>query len=132
MNVHITARHCELDPEVRVFAQERLNRLSRFVRAPEDLMEAHVVVTAEKYRHAAEITLKHRYGDTMSREEAADARLAIELAADRVEQQVLKLKDRLIERRQGKRGRPEDRSAEPIAAADDADGDGTDGATGED
>jgi putative sigma-54 modulation protein len=132
MNIHITARHYELDPEVRAFAHERLSRLSRFVRDPDDLMEAHVIVTAEKYRHMAEITLKLRRGDTLSREEAEDAHMAIDLAADRLEQQMRKLKERRVERLKGDRTRPADRLVEPAPAADDADGDWTAGGAGED
>jgi ribosomal subunit interface protein len=95
MKIGITARHCELDPEVRIHAQQRLERLAHFVRDPDDLMEAHVVFACEKYRHSAEVTLKtRRLGELFSREEASDARAAIELVGDRLEHQLLKLKSR--------------------------------------
>ena len=44
MQINTTARHCELDQEVRSFTQERLEKFNRFAR---DIQEAHVVVTAE-------------------------------------------------------------------------------------
>ena len=54
MHINTTARHCELDPEDRLHAHQRLEKLQRFAR---DLQEAHLVVSAEKYRHIAEITI---------------------------------------------------------------------------
>ena len=54
MQISTTARHCEIDAQVREFAQQRLAKLERFAR---DIQEAHLVVTAEKFRHTAEITL---------------------------------------------------------------------------
>ena len=101
MKVNTTARHCELDPEVRLFAQQRLEKLMRYFRDPRDLMEAHVVVSAEKYRHAAEITLKLRRGEVVGREQADDPRAAIELATERLEHQIRKIKERRLERQRG-------------------------------
>ncbi len=99
MNVTTTARHCELVPEDRLYVQQRLERLLRYFRDPRDLMEAHVVVGVEKYRHSAEITLKLRHGEVVSREEANDSRAAIELAAERLEQRILRLKERRLSRK---------------------------------
>jgi ribosomal subunit interface protein len=100
MNLHTTARHCEIDPEVRIHTQQRLERLAHYVKYPDDLMEAHVVFDCEKYRHSAEVTLKiRRIGEVFSREEADDPRAAIDLAAERLEHQILRAKDRRTERR---------------------------------
>jgi putative sigma-54 modulation protein len=98
MKITTTARHCELVPEDRQFVQQRLERLLRYFRDPRDLMEAHVVVGVEKYRHSAEITLKLRRGEVVSREEANDSRAAIELASERLEQRILRLKERRLSR----------------------------------
>ena len=105
MQVHTTARHCELDPEIRVFVQQRLERLLRYFRDPRDLMEAHVVVSAEKYRHSAEITLKLRRGEVVGREQADDPRAAIELAAERLEHQIRRIKEKRLERQRSNRVR---------------------------
>jgi ribosomal subunit interface protein len=105
MNISTTARHCELDPEVRIFVQQRLERLLRYFRDPRDLMEAHVVVAAEKYRHSVEITLKLRRGEVVGREQADDPRAAIELAAERLEHQIRRIKERRLDRKRGGRAR---------------------------
>ena len=105
MKISTTARHCELDPEIRIFAQQRLERLSRYFRSPRDLMEAHVVVVLEKYRHSAEITLKLRRGEVVGREQADDPRAAIELAAERLENQIRRLKEKRLARKRDGRSR---------------------------
>ena len=99
MKINTTARHCELAPEDRRFVQQRLERLLRYFRDPRDLMEAHVVVGVEKYRHSAEITLKLRRGEVVSREEANDSRAAIEQATVHLEQQIRRLKEKRLSRK---------------------------------
>ncbi len=91
MQISTTARHCELDAPVREFAQQRLAKLERFAR---DIQEAHLVVTAEKFRFTAEITLRIKHHEMVSREESDTSKLAIDQAADRLEQQLRRLKDK--------------------------------------
>ncbi len=101
MQIHTTARHCELDPEVRAFAQQRLEKLERFAR---DILEARLIVTAEGYRHNAEITLRLKGQDIVSREQSNEARAAIDLATDHVEQQLRRLKNRRVTRKRSTPG----------------------------
>jgi putative sigma-54 modulation protein len=96
MQITTTARHCDLDPEVRLFAEQRLGRFSRYAG---DILEAHLVVTAEKYRHTAEITVRLRQQELMGREESDDPRMAIDRAADALEEQLRRRKDRLVDRK---------------------------------
>ena len=100
MQIHTTARHCELDPEDRLFAEERLEKLTKFAH---DIQEAHLVVTAEGYRHSAEITLRLKAREVVSREEATGTRKAIDLAADRMEHQLRRLKEKRVDRKRGGR-----------------------------
>jgi putative sigma-54 modulation protein len=111
MLINTTARHCELDPEDRLHAHQRLEKLQRYAR---DLHEAHLIVSAEKYRHTAEITLKLKHHDMVSREESTGARMAIDRAADVLEEQLRRLKERRLDRKQ----RPGEL---PAAAGDGAD-----------
>jgi putative sigma-54 modulation protein len=97
MQINTTVRHFELDPEDRLHAHQRLERLQRYAR---DLHEAHLVVSAEKYRHTAEITLKLKHREMVSREESTGARLAIDRATDVLEEQLRRLKERRIDRKQ--------------------------------
>ena len=94
MQISTTARHCELDAQVREFALQRLAKLERFAR---DIQEAHLIVTAEKFRHTAEITLRLKHHEMVSREESDTSKLAIDMAAQRLEQQLRRLKDKRTE-----------------------------------
>ena len=98
MQISTTARHCELDAQVREFALHRLAKLERFAR---DIQEAHLVVTVEKFRHTAEITLRLKHHELVSREESDTSKVAIDLAAHRLEQQLRRLKDKRTEHKGG-------------------------------
>ena len=110
MRIITTARHCELDPEDKRFAEEHLTKLSRYAR---DLHEIHLIVSAENYRHTAEITLKVDGRELVGRETANAARPAIAEAIARVEHQIRKTKDRRLDRRRGDRTRAADALSRP-------------------
>ena len=101
MQISTTARHCELDAEVRDFALQRLAKLERFAR---DIQEAHLIVTAEKFRHTAEITLRLKNHEMVSREESDTSRVAIDQAVTRLEQQLRRLKEKRVERKRARGG----------------------------
>jgi ribosomal subunit interface protein len=124
MNIITTARHFSLDADDRQFAHERLARVGRFLRERErNGVEAHLTITAEKNqnRHVAEILLRVRRHELVSREEGADPRDAVELAVDGLERQMRRIADRTAERRKGDRQRTAD--AVPAAAPAPADDD---------
>lgn len=116
MQITTTARHCELDTELRTFAEQRLGRFQRYA---SDILEAHLVVTAEKYRHAAEITVRLRQNQVVGREEATDPRMAIDRAADALEEQLRRLKEKRVDRKHEARGST--RVVNGTAAASDLD-----------
>ncbi len=100
MQINTTARHFDLAPDDRTFAHARLERFHRFAN---DIHEIHLVVTAENYRYVAEATLRLKQRELAVREEATDARRAIDLVADRVEQQLRRLHDRRVDRKRPSR-----------------------------
>ena len=110
MQILTTTRHCELDEEVKLHARQRLEKLGKFAR---DIREAHLTVTAERYRHSAEITLRLNHHELVSREESTEARIAIDLAADRLEQQLRRFKEKRVGRKRGRGGDGAPGPAEP-------------------
>jgi putative sigma-54 modulation protein len=97
VQISLTARHCEIRPEIRMFAVQRLERLNKFA---SDILEAHVIITQEKHRHEAEIKLHVKHHELVSTETSDHAQVAIDLAADRLEEQLRRLKDRRLDRKQ--------------------------------
>ena len=94
MQITVTARHTELSQGVRQFAQTRLEKLTKYAN---DIHGAHVIVSLEKHVHTAEITLSVNSHELVVRQEHAEAGAAIELAADRLEEQMRRLKDKRID-----------------------------------
>ena len=93
MEIHLTARHCEVGADLRAFAQQRLEKLNKYDDA---IQEVRVIVSQERKLHTAEITLRAHHQDVIITESHADARAAIELAADRLEDRVRRRKEKRV------------------------------------
>lgn len=124
MQISTTARHCRLEAEDRAFAQERVERFSKFAR---DIREVHVIVTAEGYRHRAEITLKLKHHELVGHEDSTEPRKAIDAAAGRVEEQLRRLKEKRIQSKRGPRPVNGEAHATEGVAVEGADNDGIEG-----
>jgi putative sigma-54 modulation protein len=107
MLVKTTARHFDLTPGLKGHVEERLGRLKKYAYP---ILEAHVILSVEKYRHIAEITL---HGDGLrvaGKGEAEDMYAAIDDVVGKLEAQVKRHKEKLIGRKSaaaGRRGTPE-------------------------
>jgi len=101
VQIYLTARHCELGPDVRTFANARLEKLNKY---DARISEVRVIVSHERKLHTAEITLRAHQQDVVITESHADARAAIELAADRLEDRVRRRKEKRVKapRRDGR------------------------------
>ncbi len=127
MHITTTARHCELGTDDRRFVEQRIEKLGRIAR---DLTEVHVTVTAEKYRHAAEIAVKLKRQELVSRQEADDLRAAVDQAVERMEHQIRRYKERRDDRKKlGGRARATDGPTDGVS--DGATDGATDGAAAE-
>ena len=101
MRLELTARHFSIPAPVRKLAEQRLTRVLRPLN--DGAVSAQVVVTREKTRFHAEVTL-HLRGEHFLHGEATgrDAQTALSASIDKVERQVQKLKSKWTERkRQG-------------------------------
>ena len=89
MEVTVTFRHVRPTPALRTYAEEKIGKLSKFLRRP---TEAHVILSIEdKKSHRAEITLNVNGKSLFSQEKTGDLYSAIDLALDKIERQVKKL-----------------------------------------
>jgi putative sigma-54 modulation protein len=101
MRLELTARHFTITAPVRKIAEQRLGRVLRPLN--DGAVSAQVVVTREKTRFHAEVTL-HARGEHFLHGEATgrDAATALTASIDKIERQVQKLKSKWTERkRQG-------------------------------
>ena len=101
MRLELTARHFTIPAPVRKLAEQRLARVLRPLN--DSAVSAQIVVTREKTRFHAEVTL-HARGEHFLHGEATgrDAQTALSASIDKIERQVQKLKSKWTERkRQG-------------------------------
>lgn len=104
MSVNFTGRQLDITPDLRNFAEQRLLKLPAPLRHRSDI---HVILTAEKHRRTAEITLKFRDQTMVGVEETADARSSIIGAVEKLKRQTL----RFLEKRRTRKRRPKPTSA---------------------
>ena len=99
MNVEFTGRQMEIGSDLRQYAVGRLRKLTRLLG---EACEVHVILTAEKHRRLAEVTLKFRDHTLVGVEESGDVRMSLNGALGKLERQAV----RLQERRRTRKRRP--------------------------
>ncbi len=104
MRIDFTGRQMEVTSELRKFTEERLRPFNRLLQKG---WHIHVILTAEKHRRIAEITLKERNHIFVGVAETPDARSSICGALDKIRRQAV----RLVEKRRSRKRRPKPTSA---------------------
>ena len=99
MNIDFTGRQMEIGDDLREYTQGRLRKISRLLG---DAYEMHVILTAEKHRRLAEVTLKFRDHTLVGVEESGDPRTSLNGALNKLERQAV----RLLQRRRTRKRRP--------------------------
>lgn len=94
MQVEYTGRQVAVTPALRILAEEGLGRVSHILGKS---MGAHVVLTAEKYRQQAEITVQSRHHSLVGICESTSMETALRDAVCKVETQAKKLKEKVRE-----------------------------------
>jgi len=109
MQIDYTGRQIEVGPDLRQYTEKRLSKLSRVL---QDHLDIHVILTAEKHRRVAEITLKFRDHTLVAVEQTNDSRSSINGALDKLERQAL----RLLARNRTRKRRPKPAEAVVLTA----------------
>jgi ribosome hibernation promoting factor len=104
MQISFTGRQMEISPELRQYTEKRLRKLSALLRDGTDI---HVILTAEKHRRTAEITLSVRDHTLVGMEESADALNSVNGALSKLKRQTV----RFLQRRRTRKRRPKPTSA---------------------
>src|SRR5579872_2531383 len=91
MNVEYTGRQYEITPAVRKQVEHGLGKLEKLFGSTFD---SHVILTLEKHRNIAEITIKVRNHPIVGVAEATDMSAAVNEALDKIDRQAVKYKSR--------------------------------------
>jgi putative sigma-54 modulation protein len=92
MNLNVSGHHLEVTPAIRGYVQGKLERVKRHF---DHVIDAHVILSVDKLRQKAEVTLRLRGKDIHCACEEQDLYAAIDLVVDKLDRQVLKYKAKL-------------------------------------
>ena len=87
MHVMVTFRHVDPTPGLRRHAEDKVQRVHKFLRGP---VEAHVILSVIKHRHVAEVQLSADHLNMTATEETDDLYSAIDLAVGKIERRIKK------------------------------------------
>ncbi len=92
MRLTFTGRHVEVTPALQEHGRERIAKLLKFLPG---ILEAHVILSVEKYRHRAEVNVHTRRADLSAVEETGDMYSSLTQAFEKLERQARKRKDKV-------------------------------------
>ena len=98
MQVSVTFRNTGSESWFKDYATERLSKIQKYIDKP---VEAHVVLSVEKFRNVAEINIMAKGINLVGKEEAKDMQLAIDNVIDKIERQIKKHKEKSRDHKAG-------------------------------
>jgi len=115
MQTSVTFKKLDLSDHLKAYVSEKLDRFDKYLYNP---AEANVVLSVEKFRHIAEISIIGDRLTIIGKEETEDMYSAIDMVLDKLEVQIKKSKEKIRERRGGSKAKElgtmtEDSALEP-------------------
>ncbi len=98
MQVSVTFRNTGSENWFKDYATERLSKIQKYIDKP---VEAHVVLSVEKFRNVAEVNIMAKGINLVGKEEAKDMQLAIDNVIDKIERQIKKHKEKSRDHKAG-------------------------------
>ena len=98
MQLNISGHHVELTPALKDYVSEKFDRLERHF---DQITNCQVTLAVDKLRKSAEATLRISGGEIHGKAENEDMYAAIDLLVDKLDRQILKHKEKSVERMQG-------------------------------
>ncbi len=99
MKVRITARHFDLTEDLKQAAESRLQALSKYY---DNIIDLHLKLDQEKYRHTADLNATVNGAVLSCRAHSTDMYASVDEVANKMETQVKKHKSRLQDKGQRK------------------------------
>ena len=91
MQITVTGRHFEITDALRQHIEAKIQKMDRYL---ESVVDVHVVLSVEKHRHIAEITLQMNGSPIRAIEETHDMYEAVDMTIEKLERQVRKHKEK--------------------------------------
>jgi putative sigma-54 modulation protein len=81
MRIEFTGRHAEIPPEIRRLAERKLQKLARVLPG---IIRAHVIVTTDKHRQIAEVSVHSKHLDLTAEEASSDLGASLSTVIDKL------------------------------------------------
>jgi len=101
MKMTIIGRHIELDDDTKEYAEKKLNKAETFF---DHIIEANMILSAEKHRRIAEVTLNAKNATFHATEETENIKNSIDNVMEKIEVQVKKFKEKLKDHKRYPKG----------------------------
>src|SRR5215813_11497307 len=101
MKFEYTGRHVEVSPAIRRHVEEHFKKLDHIF--SDSTLSTHVIIDVEKNRQIGEIVVNWRDHTLTAKDTSADMYMALTRAMAKIEKQAVKLKKKIIDRKQSGR-----------------------------
>lgn len=101
MKFEYTGRHVEVSPAIRKHVEEHFKTIDHIFNGT--AVSTHIIIRVEKNRHIGELVVYWRDHTLTAKDTNADMYMALTRAIAKIEKQALKLKKKIIDRKQGAR-----------------------------
>lgn len=96
MKVTTTSRHYDLTVALKDYAENKVHNLKRYF---DQIMNANITFSLEKYRHTVEISVHVNGGDFQAKGVSEDMYASVDGAVEKLERQILKYKGKIKSRK---------------------------------
>ena len=100
MNLHVSGHHLEVTPALRDYVAQKLQRVTRHF---DHVIDVNVILTVEKLKQKAEVTVHVRGKDIFVETEDSDMYAAIDALTDKLDRQVQKYKQKVQDHHRGEK-----------------------------
>ncbi|HEX5392256.1 MAG TPA: ribosome-associated translation inhibitor RaiA [Rhodocyclaceae bacterium] len=94
MNLNITGHHVEVTPAIRDYVSQKVDRVIRHF---DHVTSTHVILSVEKLKQKAEITLHVKGKDIYADAEDTNLYASIDAMVDKLDRQVVKHKEKITD-----------------------------------
>lgn len=92
MQINVTGRHFTVTDSIKEYVRGKLLKLDRYF---DKIIEAHIILSVEKYRHDVEITLVTKGNNIKVSAESEDMYASIDKAVDKIQRRLKRYSGRL-------------------------------------
>ncbi|MBF0528154.1 MAG: ribosome-associated translation inhibitor RaiA [Deltaproteobacteria bacterium] len=101
MQLSVTFRHMEPSDALKEYARDKISRIEKLL---DSALEANVVLSIQKFRHIADVTILSDGFKINGQEQTEDMYSAIDMVVDKLERQVKRSREKIKSRKASKRG----------------------------